>query len=408
MTDTDMRKRTLVRIQPADREQVQIREVKTMNTANNSVLTRSEYTEKIYAEVFGEPASVFDTEDVIGGIERALEIGSRPVFLEGLSERLTRLGTACSEKDTELMLAEVMRRYTDILGKSCPRTVREWCRGTTPGVTNRRNNYELCYALEMDYRQTAVFFQKNYLSLPFIVRSRLDAVFLYCLYHRKPYSVVTELLERSKGFVSRENAHTSTSQIAAVLFDIDDDEKFLRYLSEHCYGSEQSFQLARKMIGNELEHVKARLLRYSSKDIVSPKRLGALTIRELLGEKYQTGKKYSKSRVLPKRFTESLPNDVTLGKIVNGEGVSYELLRKTLALLKFNNFYNEADNCDEDSVRGNLMDFYDELNTALIECGFAQLYVCHPFDCLLLFCANSYEPIDALNCVMNYGRNPNL
>ena len=376
---------------------------------NTPELQRDDFTEYIYdVTCFGDPINPESAEDVASGISRAMELEARPVFLEGVSARLSQLGVACTADDIELILAEVKSRYKEILGFSCPRTVQEWIKGTTPGVTNRRNNYDLCYALEMDYRQTAVFFQKHYLSLPFIIKAKVDAVFLYCLYHRKSYSVVTELLERSKGFVSRENAHTSTSQIAAVIFDIDDDEKFLRYLSEHCYGSEQCFRLARKMIGDELEQVKRRLLRYSSKDIVSPKRLGALTIRELLGEKYQKGKKYSKSRVLPKRFTESLPNDVTLGKIVNGEVASYELLRKTLALLKFNNFYNEADNCDEDSVRGNLMDFYDELNTALIECGFAQLYVCHPFDCLLLFCANSYEPIDALNCVMNYGRNPNL
>ena len=50
------------------------------------------------------------------------------------------------------------------------------------------------------------------------------------------------------------------------------------------------------------------------------------------------------------------------------------------------------------------MDFYDELNAALISCGFAQLYVRHPFDGLLLYCANSFDPIDTLYCVMENGR----
>ena len=39
----------------------------------------------------------------------------------------------------------------------------------------------------------------------------------------------------------------------------------------------------------------------------------------------------------------------------------------------------------------------DELNNTLISCGFAQLYVRHPFDCLLLYCANSYDPILTLH-----------
>ena len=83
------------------------------------------------------------------------------------------------------------------------------------------------------------------------MKSSVDAVFMYALYHKKPYSEVTELLEKSKGFVSQENAHTSTSQILAMILDIDDAEKFLRYLSEHCYDNDQQFQLARSIISDE-------------------------------------------------------------------------------------------------------------------------------------------------------------
>ena len=74
-------------------------------------------------------------------------------------------------------------------------------------------------------------------------------------------------------------------------------------------------------------------------------------------------------------------------------------------LLKFYNFYYEAENSDPNTIGGNLMDFYEELNSTLISCGFAQLYVRHPFDCLLLYCANSYDPIDTLYCVIQNGRN---
>ena len=41
----------------------------------------------------------------------------------------------------------------------------------------------------------------------------------------------------------------------------------------------------------------------------------------------------------------------------------------------------------------------------LINCGFAQIYVYHPFDCLLLYCANSDDPIVTLHSVIDYGRN---
>ena len=369
-------------------------------------LTRDEYTEEIYdVTCFGDPVEPETPADVVSGIRRAMDLEARPVFPEGVASRLNQLGVFCTADDTVLMLKKVKRRYKELLGFSCPRTVQEWMKGTAPGVTNRKNNYDLCYALEMDFRQTMVFFQKYYLSLPFIVKARVDAVFMYCLYHRKPYSVVTELLERSKGFVSKKNAYTSTSQIAAMIFDIDDDEAFLRYLSEHCYDNEQQFQLARNMIRDEIDIVHKILLRYEPDRVLSPDRLNSLTIEALIGYKYQQDGKKEKNGKLPKRFTESLPNDVTLGKIINGDVASYDLLRKTLMLLKFHNFYFEAENSDPNTIGGNLMDFYEELNGVLISCGFAQLYVRHPFDCLLLYCANSYEPIDALRCVIGNGRN---
>lgn len=373
---------------------------------NTPELFRDEYTEYIYdVTCFEMPVDVKEPQDVIKGIERALELEAHPVFLEGISARLNQLGTSCSVNDTELMLTEIKQHYKKILGFSCPRTVQEWIKGTIPGITNRKNNYDLCYALEMDFQQTAVFFQKHYLTLPFNVKNSTDAVFMYVLYHKKPYSVAADLLEKSNGFVSQEKAHTSTSQILAMIFDIDNDEKFLHYLSEHCYDNKQQFQLARSIICNEIKIIHNILLKYESERVISPERLNSLTIEALLGYKYQQGCKKTKDNILPKRFTESLPNDVTLGKIVNGDVASYELLRKTLMLLKFYNFYYEAENSDPNTIGGNLMDFYEELNSTLISCGFAQLYVRHPFDCLLLYCANSYDPIDTLYCVIQNDRN---
>ncbi len=378
----------------------------SVTKGNTHELNRDEYTEYIYdVTCFGDPVSPENADDVVIGINRAMELESRPIFLEGVAERLTQLGVTCTADDKELILTEIKHRYKKILGFSCPRTVQEWIRGTTPGVTNRRNNYDLCYALEMDFHQTAVFFQKHYLTLPFNVKSSTDAVFMYALYHKKPYSVVVELFEKSRCFAIQEEAHTSTSQIAAMILDINDDEKFLQYLSNHCYDNEQQFQFARGIINNEIETLRCILLQYEADKVTSLERLNSLTIEALLGYKYQKNGKKTKVSKLPKRFTESLPNDVTLGKIINGNVASYDLLRKTLMLLKFHNFYYEADNSDPNTIGGNLMDFYEELNGVLISCGFAQIYVRHPFDCLLLYCANSYDPIDTLYCVNQNGRN---
>lgn len=355
--------------------------------------TRDADTEYLYEQIcLCEPIDPQCADDVRSGVEMALQLEAQPLFRQGLAQRLTQLGTPCSAQDTELMLAQVKQRFSGILGKSCPRTVREWIRGTTPGDTNRLNNYDLCWALEMDCKQTADFFQKCFLTLPFNVKSRVDAVFLYCLHHKKPYSAVCELLEGAKGFVSQQAAHTHTSQIFASIIGFDDDEKFSKYLSTHCYDNEQQFQLAREIINGEIRLVKEKLRRESSAN-ANADRLNSLTVDALLGYRYQSSKNDTSVHTLPKHFTQSLPTDVTLGKMIAGEKASYETLRKTLMLLRFYNFYSEAENTDSYAADNNLMDFYEELNETLNSCGFAQITLRHTFDCLLFYCANSLDPI---------------
>lgn len=367
-------------------------------------LSRGEKTESIFDMVcFGEPLRNDDPEAIDNRVKNVMQLNEQPIFLEGLAERLTQLGTKCSYNDTDMILADIKDRYKNILGKSCPRTVTEWIRGTIPGVTNIGNNYELCYALEMDHNETAEFFQKCFLMCPFSVKSRTDAIFLYCMYHKKPYSTAAKMLEDSKGFASQEKAHTATSQILASIMHTDNDETFMRYLSEHCYNKDQQFMLARSIIKNEIDIITKKIIQNSTE--ASADISNSRIIEKLIGFRSQFDNRRFNENKIPKRFTESIPNDVTLGLIINGKGVTYELLRKTLMLLRFYNFYSDAASDDRNTIAGNLMDFYDELDNTLINCGFAQIYVYHPFDCLLLYCANSDDPIVTLHSVIDYGRN---
>ena len=375
-----------------------------------SEIINDEYTEFLFDEYcFGEPNEANTADDVEKGIELALSLENRNVFLEGLAERLTELGVRCNADDTDIMLAEMKSRYKRILNKFCPKTVINWVKGITPpGITNRENNYDVCCALEMDYMQTAVFFQKHFLTVPYNSKSMTDAVYLYCIYHNKPYSMVSYFLNNAKILIPRTQAHTSTSQISRNIINIDNDDEFLAYLSKHYYSEELHFLHAKDIIIKEIADVKERIQNDTAITKVTDDRLNSLTVAALIGYKSQAKREDKPRRKLPKHFTGSLPNDVTIGQILRGEKVSYEVLRKMLMLLRFNNFYSEAVNENENDVCINLLDFKDELNKTLLSCGFAQIYMRHPFDCLLMYCANSYDPIQTLHFINDPEKNPDL
>ena len=372
-------------------------------------ITRDEYTEAIYDKVcFNDPINPMSAEDIAESIKEAINTNQGSLFLSSVAEKLNKLGITCTAEDGELMRAEIVRRYKDILHQDCPKAVTNWFKGVTPGITNRTNNYDLCYALEMNFEETYMFFQKAYLTQPFNCKSRVDAIYFYCFYNNKSYDTVIKLIKDSEGFEVQENVYTASNEILKKIIECSDDEAFLSYLTKHCYSNEQSFQKAREIVNAEIDLIKKRIADMAIEDI-SLKRLNSQVIEEVLGYRYQSA---DKDRILkdklPREFTQSMPNDVTIGQIINGKQISYEVLRKSLILFKFYNFYIDADNEDVNTIAANILDFYDELDGVLLECGFAQLYARHPFDALMLYCANSYDPILTLQFLYEYGRNPDL
>lgn len=341
---------------------------------------KGEATDSVFEGVyFGQ---VFEVRSLdIDDIQTAVDLSSRPIFIEGLVARLNALGVECGIDDTETILEEVKRRYKDRIGEACPRTILEWLRGTPPSTNNRENNYNLCYALEMTLQETAEFFLKCFLTVPFNYKDRTEAVFFYCLSHNKPYSVIKSMLGEAEGFSSSQTVNTQTLQIGRQILEIDDDEEFLQYLSMHCYDNEQQYQLAREEIVGMINiHSDGNFARFHD---------------ELMGFNYQYEKRQRKkiNKELPSHFIESLPTDGVLKQIYEGKKVSYETIRKTLIILKLYDFYKNFYEEDEDQIRASLDDFYDETNALLLKCGLSHLYMRHPFDWLIVFCALSNEPL---------------
>ena len=99
------------------------------------------------------------------------------------------------------------------------------------------------------------------------------------------------------------------------------------------------------------------------------------------------------NKELPSHFIESLPTDGVLKQIYEGKKVSYETIRKALIILQLYDFYEDVYEENERYIRDSLEDFYNETNALLMKCGLAHLYVRHPFDWIIIFCALSTEPV---------------
>lgn len=348
----------------------------------NLEFKKGEYTDRLYEELcFGD---TFDMQEFeIEELKKVICWDDCPVFIDGVVSRLNALGVRCNSEDTKLILKEVNQRYKERIGEICPRTIQDWIRGTYPSVNNRENNYNLCYALEMDLYETADFFRKYYLTNPFHYKDKTDAIFFYCLLHKKPYSVIKDMLEKSAKFSYAKSNHTKTMEIGRYIAQIDDEDEFINYLSVHCYDNELQYQVAREEIIELIDKHNIEKISELHKNV--------------MGFHYQATSQMERLHELPKEFLKSLPTDRTFIDIKKGKKETYETLRKTLIILVFYDFYVAAqkadDNPDESTIRENLWDFYETVNEKLVKCGFVPLYERHPFDKLILFCGANKYPI---------------
>ncbi len=345
-------------------------------------LTYEAFERIFYGELFDE------NKDVLENIDFIIEMNSQNVFLEGITKRFDELNIEHGD-DHKTIISVLNDKFKSVLGKELPRTIKEWVKGTPPGVTNRINLYDVCFALEMNIQETAEFFIKHYLNIPFNYKNREDAIFFYCILNKKDYSTVNAFLQESSDF-AEQNISVDTIEIFKNIKSIKDDKKFIKYLKENCISKEHQYERARKIIKDLIEEVKELTNSKNDSDM----------LREIFNIDYQALKKEKLvlNKLMPSKFVNSLPTAQDINLIIEGKK-TYDIIRKTLVILKFISmyfvepFYAKTEDELQKQIEEYFNDFEDELNMLLVDCGFPPIYYRNPFDAIILYCARSKEPI---------------
>lgn len=340
-----------------------------------------------------------------------VELNERKVFLEGVAAYLGEHDAS----NSEVMLKEVQRRYEE-KGIQLPKTVKLWFQNSdrAPSTESkyRRNLYDFCIALGMDYIETAEFFLKSFLTIPYNYKNRVDAIYFYCLKMGRDHDVVRRLLTEAELFEEENLDVDLTEHIGTDILSITDDEEFLHYLRGHCYDRKHQYQTAKDKLVEYIDKNKkiAPGKEYDELGGLGVKKIATL-LAEILGYRYQELTPLQR-RKMSHCGLPSFPRDADIDKLIQTNDISFDILRKSLILMKFYNFYrslqrnniqksNRSFSMPEDKINENLYDFLDELNRELAECGFVQIYCRNPYDWIILFCANSPNPLYCLKDFIN-------
>ncbi|MBO5567434.1 MAG: hypothetical protein J6A79_00570 [Clostridia bacterium] len=364
-------------------------------------------------------------------IEELLGIAQlfRP-FSVAITEFISDHGYGADPSDVEAKVAYIRAAF-EKANISPPREIREWFTAGQP--IKRDTAFLICFAFGLDGSETDEFFQRYYArERSFNCHQVQEAVYYFCLNNGLSYAEALDIQTRVP--LAKESHQQSgdvvyTGSIIAELNDLETKEDLIAYLTENIDKFSDSNVTAYETIrrlwtlaaGNggllmqEREKLPSLLddaatgekskLRFGNKGV---KPWDAyLAILQLDKDDVKQLKAERSIRPILKKLhadaQDSFPDRQGIDKILRGEHVSYERVRKWLVLLTFYTFWAQKA-VKEESYEAEPEDAnrcLTSMNQHLMEAGYPELYVGNPYDWIFLFASKSEEPLYVFRFIWN-------
>ena len=342
-------------------------------------------------------------------------------FTDGINKRLAELdvdeNASIKEKiDFILCQCEKLGILNDSSAtKLNAPTLKNWLTSAPP--TDRKKVFLLCFALEMNLYQCKEFFFKSFLSRPFNFKDNTEAIYFHCFAYNKPYRKAVELLSRLENMPKYDAIdNIDTISVGEEIAQITDENELLEYIANNQFDKTKQHIAVRERINKLLKLDMLLATEESEHDNTEPNK-PINSCGKLLNQIYnfhsdaaQLGR-FSKSK-LPPLIAKNMPTRQNMVKVLNGETDNDDLYRKALELLFFYQYYTSEkcnqikcgidlcsiDLLNQDRDKKDELHYYqfkNLLDKTLNDCGYLQLYVRHPFDWVILFCARHNNPLEA-------------
>lgn len=329
-----------------------------------------------------------------------------------------------------------------------PRGIKEWY--TKGKKISRTTAFQICFAFGLDKKETDDFFRRVMLEKSFDCHVMEEAVYYFCICNGLGYKEADQLLKASprqevpdvtKSRMVFDGDILFTASIMKEIEKFKTGEELLTYFRKNVEKFGYNHAAATEEIQNLWKTIREKEEGLADQEKVKIQRCEIQTetersvskiLRQIMGldevdeenkplfvmKSDRSIKPLLKNNpLLPEIAQKQFPNRQTLEKILRGEHVEPESIRKTMILTYFYYFWISkalfqqknvvSQNRGEDDTqsvkelnmtayRAKLADderFIDDINRRLLEVGYLELYLGNPYDWIFVFCSRSEEPL---------------
>lgn len=363
-------------------------------------------------------------------IEELLEVAQlfRP-FSDAITEFISEHGFDGDSADVDAKVTFIRTAF-EKANMTPPREIREWFIAMQP--IKRDTAFLICFAFDLDGGETDEFFRRYYAKeRSFNCHQVQEAVYYFCLNNGLSYAEALDIQTRvplAKGS-EKSGDIVYTGSIIAELNELETKEALITYLTENIDKFSDSNVTAYEKIrrlwalaaGNggllmqEREKLPSILddAATGEKSMLRSGNAGVkpwdayLAILQLDKDDVKRLKAERSIRPILKKLhtdaQDSFPDRQGIDKILRGEHVSYERVRKWLVLLTFYTFWAQKavkeGNYEAEAEEASRC--LTSMNQHLMDAGYPELYVGNPYDWIFLYAAKSEEPLYVFRFIWN-------
>ncbi len=384
-----------------------------------------------YTAMLQKPLETISWEDD-HFVEELLEVVQlfRP-FSVAMTEFISERGYDGEASDIAAKVAFIRAAFSKA-GMDAPREVREWF--TLQQPVKRDTIFQICFAFGLDGVETDAFFRRIYArERSFNCHQVQEAIYYFCLNNGLTWADAMEIQSRVPlaGKEKKDGDVVYTGSIIAELNHLETKDELITWLNENIdqftASNVTAYETIRRLWritagpdGLLLQEQASLSLTSILDDPTTGQRkklhAGADGIR--LYDAYLAILQLDKNDVkrldtdrsirpilekLHDSAQESFPDRQGIDRILRGEVVSYERVRKWLILLTFYTWWArkaiEKGNYEADP--GDAARCITAMNQYLIDSGYPELYVGNPYDWIFFYATKREEPLFVFRYIWN-------